>query len=386
MNGEAGALPPQPPRASARATAWVAAGVIALLVAVATPYPARVDGSWRLVPQRADVGELARRGFFRSTAGDLLGVRGGVVRRGGGAPPIVIEDGIALGARDAIAPGAAVRTERGTDVLERVVTTVTTVAPETMTFGVGASETIASTGTPGVTRVSVGEVSRALVASETISQAVPRVVLRGTFPRGPKYIALTFDDGPWPGQTQRILAILASRGARATFFMLGRAVERRPDIARAVAASGNEIGDHSMSHTMLHAATLPVVRWEIRGGAFTIERATGVKPRFYRPAGGSVSPIVYREAAAAGLQAILWTLDPHDYRKPPARTIVQFVVGNAKAGTVVLMHDGGGDRTQTIGALPAIIDTLRLRGFVFVTLSQLYDGPHPPRMPVYPPR
>jgi peptidoglycan-N-acetylglucosamine deacetylase len=388
---EAGAEPeagPEPGRRAfpitLRSALAAALAVVLVLALLFAPYPARIDGALRLVARGATVDDLAKRGLFAGARGDLLSVRGGVLRIGGGGDPVVTSGSETLGRDSSIPLGASVTSRRGPDVKEEVVTKVVSIEPSTTYIGTGTVESVASTGVPGKARVTMGAVSRYEVAREVITEESPRVVLRGAVTRGPKYIALTFDDGPWPGQTEKILDILATRGAKATFFMLGMRVQRKPSLAKLVAGSGNEVATHSQTHKLLAKAPNATVVYEIATGAKTLKHFTGKAPRFYRPAGGSVNPFVYSEAKALGLQVILWTLDTHDYRKPGVAKIVTFVVGNAKNGSVVLMHDGGGDRSQTIAALPAIIDTLQARGFHFVTLSELYARPNPPKMPVHP--
>ena len=267
---------------------------------------------------------------------------------------------------------------------KRVVTETVSIEPTTTYIGTGPVQSVASTGSPGTARITIGAVSKIEVKREVITEPSPKVILRGTVARGPKYIALTFDDGPWPGQTDKILDILKKNGAKATFFMLGLRVQRNRTLAKAVVASGNEVATHSQTHKMLAKADAATVSYEIGTGATVVRRYTGVKPHWYRPAGGSVSPLVYARAQALGLQVILWTLDTHDYAKPGAQVIADRVIGNAKNGSVVLMHDGGGDRSQTIAALPIIIKALHARGFHFVTLTELYALPNPPKMPVRP--
>lgn len=367
-----------------RTAVAAALAVVLVLALLFAPYPALVDGALRFVPRGATVDYLAKRGLFAGSRGDLLSVGGGVLRPGGGGDPVVTSGSETLSRDSSVPFGASVTSRRGPDVKEDVVTKVVSIEPSTTYIGTGTVESLASTGVPGKARITMGAVSNYEIAREVITEASPRVVLRGAVARGPKYIALTFDDGPWAGQTEKILDILASKGAKATFFMLGMSVQRNPSLAKLVAASGNEVATHSQSHKLLAKAPKATAVYEIATGAKTVRRYTGKAPHWYRPAGGSVNPFVYSEAQSLGLQVILWTLDTHDYRKPGVAKIVTFVVGNAKNGSVVLMHDGGGDRSQTIAALPVIIDAVRARGFRFVTLTELYDRPNPPKMPVHP--
>lgn len=198
--------------------------------------------------------------------------------------------------------------------------------------------------------------------------AVPLPVLDPAKPM----IALTFDDGPWPGQTEQILSVLVQRQAMATFFMTGKQVERAPAIAQALVQSGMMVGNHSYSHRRLDVAPADVVEWEILWTTHRIEEVTGAHPMWVRAPGGHFGPAVYTATEHAGARAILWTIDPQDWRGTQSpEELAWSVVSAAQPGGVILLHDGGGDRWQTIAALPLIIDGLRAAGYQFVTLDQL---------------
>lgn len=189
---------------------------------------------------------------------------------------------------------------------------------------------------------------------------------------GVPMVALTFDDGPWPGQTEQILAILAERRVPATFFMLGRQVERAPGLAQAVVGAGHVAGNHSYSHRRLDTAPPDVVEWEIVHTTHRIEEVTGTHPYWFRPPGGNIGPSVYASAERAISRPVLWTIDPQDWRETATpEGIAWSVISAAHPNAVILLHDGGGDQWKTIAALPAIIDELRAAGYQFVALDQL---------------
>ncbi|HEY5505916.1 MAG TPA: polysaccharide deacetylase family protein, partial [Coriobacteriia bacterium] len=188
----------------------------------------------------------------------------------------------------------------------------------------------------------------------------------------PKVVALTFDDGPWRDSTDAILAELKAAGVRATFFMTGTQLRNRPVTARRVLAAGMEIGTHSNTHKLLGHASKALVRSEIGGGVAQMQRTLGITPLWYRPAGGSVSGFVRSETKRRGLRLILWTIDPRDWSRPGVSTIVSRVLGRVRPGSVILMHDGGGDRSQSVAALAKILHGLAARGYRMVTLSELY--------------
>lgn len=186
-----------------------------------------------------------------------------------------------------------------------------------------------------------------------------------------KLVALTFDDGPWPGQTDAILRVLEAESVRATFFMVGNQVRRHPEIARRVVEAGHAIGNHTQSHARLDRVNPETIRREITDAQTAIQEVTGVRPRWFRPPGGRMTPKVAVEAARFEMQVVMWTLDSRDWERPPVSRLIEEVLAGAHPDAIVLLHDGGGDRTATIEALGPIIRELKKRGYVFVTLDEL---------------
>jgi peptidoglycan/xylan/chitin deacetylase (PgdA/CDA1 family) len=180
-------------------------------------------------------------------------------------------------------------------------------------------------------------------------------------------VALTIDDGPHPEWTPRMLDLLARHRIRATFFLIGARVRERPDLARRILAAGHVLGNHSMSHPQPFAALpAPSVRTEIAAGQREIEDATGVEPRLFRAPGGNWSRDVLRATAESGLVPVDWTVNPSDWRSPGVDRITRSLC-RGRAGHVLLCHDGGGDRSQTVAALETALPRLLDRGLRFVT-------------------
>jgi peptidoglycan/xylan/chitin deacetylase (PgdA/CDA1 family) len=203
------------------------------------------------------------------------------------------------------------------------------------------------------------------------------VIRRTPLQSGVKTVALTFDDGPWPGSTQAILKILQQNGVVATFFEIGRQARNSPSLSRQVADAGMEMGNHSETHPLnLGRLSAAGVANEIRYAQKDITRASGKAPTFFRPPGGNTTAAMYPALAKLGLGWVQWDIDTLDWQRPPANKIVGRVLRNVRPGAVVLMHDGGGDRSQTVKALPTIIQKLREQGYVFVTISALSSVPH----------
>ena len=173
-----------------------------------------------------------------------------------------------------------------------------------------------------------------------------------------RMVALTFDDGP-SGRTPAILRVLAHHHAHATFFVVGRATRGMEPVLRHIAASGNELADHTYSHANLLALRAPGRRRAAAvDDARLVARATGVQPRFFRPPYGATGPAVNRLGRSLGLIPVLWSVDSRDWQLPGTKAIVQARARERQPGAIVLMHDGGGDRRETLRALPAILRAL----------------------------
>jgi peptidoglycan/xylan/chitin deacetylase (PgdA/CDA1 family) len=179
-----------------------------------------------------------------------------------------------------------------------------------------------------------------------------------------KVVALTFDDGP-SEYTDRYLDVLREKDVPATFFEIGQEMPGREATMRRILAEGDEIGDHTMNHVEYPGFE------QIAGAAERIKAYTGFQPCLFRPPGGAENSTVIETAGSLGLKTITWDVDPRDWSLPGTSEIYSNIVDNAKPGAIILMHDGGGPRDETLAALPEIIDTLRARGYGFETVSAL---------------
>ncbi|MFK7910231.1 MAG: polysaccharide deacetylase family protein [Akkermansiaceae bacterium] len=208
----------------------------------------------------------------------------------------------------------------------------------------------------------------------------PNINLSGNFPgdvgvshsRGRTalpYIAMTYDDGPHPQNTPRLLDMLRERNIKATFYVIGRSVNMYPHIVRRIVAEGHEIGNHTWTHRNLKGLSDSQVRWEMNKTRDIIVAACGVKPRTMRPPYGALRQNqrawIHKEY---GYPTILWNVDPEDWKRPGLSVVTSRIVNGTRNGSIVLAHDL---HKPTVDAMPATLDGLLRKGFKFVTVSQL---------------
>lgn len=190
-----------------------------------------------------------------------------------------------------------------------------------------------------------------------------------TGPTARKRIALTFDDGP-SAYTPRVLDVLEDAGIPATFFVVGRNVAGREEILKRMLADGSVIANHSFTHVDLSKASAAALA-QIDDTQEAIEMATGFRPCLLRPPYGLTSRRLLRALPRRHLTSTLWSVNPRDFTRPGTAAIRRRVLAGVKPGSIVLVHDGGGDRSQTLAAIPSIIGTLKARGYTFVTATEL---------------
>jgi peptidoglycan/xylan/chitin deacetylase (PgdA/CDA1 family) len=183
-------------------------------------------------------------------------------------------------------------------------------------------------------------------------------------------VYLTFDDGPTPAYTPRVLALLARHRARATFFVVGRNAATWPGLVRRELAAGHGVGNHTWSHRRLTGLRGGRLQAEVGAASAAIRRATGSGPRCLRPPYGTVDAASAYQVRALGLRLVLWDVDSNDWRRPGAGVIAGRVLSRVRSGDVVLFHDGGGNREQTLAALDQVLSALSARGFRFSALCR----------------
>jgi peptidoglycan-N-acetylglucosamine deacetylase len=184
---------------------------------------------------------------------------------------------------------------------------------------------------------------------------------------GPKVVALTIDDGPSPVYTPQVLRILHQYGITASFSMVGRNAAAFPGVARQVAAAGHMIVNHTWDHYNLGYLSAVAVQDEIARGTDAIHAATGQRPGMFRAPYGVWPPAVFSYCARAGLTPLAWSVDPRDWSRPGVRAIIRDIVADTRTGSIILEHDGGGNRSQTVAALKIWLPRLLDAGYQFTT-------------------
>jgi peptidoglycan/xylan/chitin deacetylase (PgdA/CDA1 family) len=194
--------------------------------------------------------------------------------------------------------------------------------------------------------------------------------------QGSRQLALTYDDGPNDPHTLRLLEVLARHGVQATFFLIGRYVKERPDIAREIVQAGHVAGNHTFSHSLLTFKSAAEIRRELEQCRSALEDAVGQHSNLFRPPFGGRRPAVLRVARELGLEPIMWNVTGYDWNAPPATEIERKITRQVRGGDVILLHDGGhkeigADRSQTVIATDRIIVRYKPQGYDFVTVSKM---------------
>ncbi len=215
--------------------------------------------------------------------------------------------------------------------------------------------------------------ARAELLTFSVPERFKKEVLKKVeLPNQDKVIALTFDDGPWPHSTQQILEILKKNDIKATFFIVGEPLKEYPQFAEQVVAEGHAIGNHTWHH-WYRKMDQTTAAHEIDDTAALIYKITGVKTSIFRPPGGILNNGVVDYVKKENYAVIVWSADSTDYSRPSVPKLIHNVIKDAQPGGIVLMHDGGGDRSHTVQALPQIIAELKKSGYKFVTIPELLD-------------
>lgn len=198
--------------------------------------------------------------------------------------------------------------------------------------------------------------------------------------RATKKLALTYDDGPNDPHTPRLLEVLAKHEVHATFFLIGRYVRQRPDLAREIVKAGHIVGNHTFTHPLLTLKTASEIRQELMDCRSALQDDVGEHSNLFRPPFGGRRPATLRIARDLSLEPVMWNVTGYDWNAPPAAVIERNVSKQIRGGNVILLHDGGhrqmgADRSQTVLATDHLITRYKSEGYEFVTVSEMMRMP-----------
>ena len=360
----------------------IAVVVIAGMVFFALyPWPCTVtvNGTNEEVTIRSTYQDAIRKQMRFLTPGNLLAVDGSVIQEGGGTPfTLYVNDQLMDNADGTLSPFDNIVVENGMDVVEDFTEESVEVMPPVLMEGTGAVHRYAKVGVPGHSLRRTGSISGIVYEEGTEYQGAEVVNNFNVDTHGDKVIALTFDDGPWHEYTEQILDILKENDAKATFFTVGNRVAGLADVVKRAYDEGNQICTHTWDHAAgsgqgvnLGYMSAQEQLDEVLNGYNAIAEATGHEAsHIIRVPGGN-----FPESTASILAGIVnaeigWNVDTNDWQKPGANVIHDRIM-QVEPGNIVLMHDGGGDRSQTVEALRSALPQLREQGYRFVTIDEL---------------
>ena len=383
------------PRRARKKRRWpIALACVLVLAAVGTGvylylnppfYKVSINGAEQTVKAGTTVQDVVDEGLVSPTAGDLIAIDGSVAQQGGGVAYAATVNGAEADGGHRLASGDQLQVDDGADVDEEYTETTEAIPHgesggdySTLSSYYNGSIHVFSAGEDGQKTVRTGKVSGKTVEEVTKQPTDAGYSSYHANVGDQKVIALTFDDGPWPTTTGQILDILKENGAHATFFQIGEQVAGMADTEKRIVEEGNQVATHTWDHARgsgqgvnLTFMTAEEQRTEVQKGFEAIESVLGtsVTHVLRAPGGNYYGPLVDNLKDLVDAE-IGWDVDTKDWSRPGAEAIEQALL-SAKPGDVVLMHDGGGDRSQTVEALRSALPKLVAQGYKFVTVDEL---------------
>lgn len=353
-------------------------------IAYAGPIKATVNGEeMTLEGDQRSIEGLLDQNIVSVTPGNYVAVDNSVMREGEGTRcSALINETEVTDLKTHINEGDQIVISNGTDVMEAYTDSAPTVTPAGYSkIGQWGALHVFLPGQDGETVTRTGSESGKTIDQVTKEKIDERLAYYNANSNGEKVIALTFDDGPWDGSTKEILDILKENGAKATFYTIGQQMPSHEDLVKRMASEGHEIGTHTWDHAdgsgkgvSLDLMSTAERQEEVQKGLDIIKEITGKDASiFFRAPGGN-----FGESTANDLKGMIegeigWNVDTEDWRRPGASVIAERIK-SVKPGEVILMHDGGGDRSQTVAALREALPYLKNQGYKFVTISELIEA------------
>ncbi len=340
----------------------------------------KINGSNASVKVGSTLEDIISSKRLAVTAGDLISVGGNVIRQGQGYAYSATVNGEEISPDKAgdyrAASGDDLSISDGADKCEDYEVTTVEEQPKLEMGGDawGNITYISQWPKVGKREVRTGKVSGETADGDVIQETQNCVVtVHQISPddKSRKLIALTFDDGPADPYTEKYISILNQYGIHATFFNLGENIKEYPELCKKIVESGNELMSHTQQHQQLTALDAASLQSEFSTAFEQINATAGILTTSFRPPYGDFKETTWLKSGGLASLSVLWNLDSEDWRRAGADSIVSKSTTGAFSGAIILMHDGGGDRSQDVEALPRIIETLQSEGYEFVTVGEL---------------
>jgi peptidoglycan/xylan/chitin deacetylase (PgdA/CDA1 family) len=327
----------------------------------------QVNGITYSVPGGMRVADLSDLSALLARSGSSLDLTGDVIALGAGSAAERLLDDEPLSQDLVLTDGTVLVVRHGQHLLEGIKRTTETVAHKTTVEGDGPVVSLVQTGEDGEREIYKG-VSSGKQAAALFLRPPEDAVLRRSTAAGPgqKLAALTFDDGPGK-HTQAVLDALAAKHVPATFFVLGGSAAGNKEMIAKIKAAGHEVENHTWNHPILTQVT----EQEFRNQISRTNNVIGGS-RFLRPPYGIYNSTVAAWAKDMGLRLVLWTVDTLDWKYPDVDSILSYVKAQTKPGAVILMHDGGNNRSTTVAAIPVVVDWLFEQGYSLTTVDHIF--------------
>ena len=331
--------------------------------------PARVNGRFILARSGSTVATALKQSGYRPRQGDLLDAKGRLLLAGGGTTPRLWANGKATRGNSRLAREGVIRFRQGQDVRLSAKKTFSLVPAPVRNVGAGKYLKVENLGKPGKRERIIMATGGAVISDKVLVEPQPAVLIRSA--RKPsKVAALTFDDGPDPPYTEQIIQSLRRYHVPGTFFVVGHNAQEHPEMLRLMRRLGYEVENHSFSHSRMDHFPPEAVAAELDATRDIIQQYRGSAPKWFRPPYAAYGGPVYDMLTQRGYGLALWNVDSEDWKAPNDQAIYDKVVSTLQPEAVILMHDGGGDRSKTVAALPRVIEYLQKQGYAFVSLDQ----------------
>ena len=341
------------------------------------PVDITVNGKRSHVRIGSTTTELFEEKSISVTPGNLMSINGRMLEEGAGHAFSVPLNDNELSPEDGeqyrIQGGERIEFLNGADIVEDYDVVEESTAPELAFYGTGTTiEYVMQWGRAGTIEHRTGKVSHETADVETV-EPTPCIIARTDLllDEDKKFAAITFDDGPADPYTEQYLQILKRYNVKATFFNLGENAQQYPELAKRVVQEGHELANHTMAHNQLTSVSASTIRSEIERSAKVLADVSGVVTTHIRPPYGDFGESSWLASGGTITASIRWNGDSQDWRVPGVEAMVENALLNVRPGSIILMHDGGGDRSQDVEALPLIIERLQRDGYTLVTIADL---------------